>query len=43
MAFHFVVHKSPAPPEPPQEPDFIFDPETYIPPDGDDVDFIFTP
>jgi len=41
----FVIKKRPIPPEPPEqpaEPNFIFNPETYMPPDGDDVNFIFT-
>jgi len=46
MGFHFVIKRSqppPEPPAPPEEGDFIFDLDTYMPPEGDDVDFIFTP
>jgi hypothetical protein len=38
---YFVVKKTPIPPPGPVEPNFIFDPDTYIPPEGDNVDFIF--
>jgi len=38
-----IVKKPPIPPEEPEAPNFSFDPQTYIPPEGDDVDFIFTP
>ncbi len=42
MGFYFVIKKTPVPPAPPpgpEEPNFIFEP--YIPPEGEDADFIF--
>lgn len=41
--FSFVIKKPPPPPVEPPDPDFGFDPGTYVPPDGDGVDFDFTP
>lgn len=45
MTIRFVVKRTVPPPVPPPEPheaNFNFDPNIYIPPEGDNVDFIFT-
>ena len=43
--FFVVIRRRPEPEEPPVDPDalnFNFNPSIYEPPEGDDVDFIFT-